>query len=122
MRIRRTAIFIFAMLFMVSIMSVHCLAATKYWKLRYVKGGPASVQGENWSATVKTTDDMICMAVTSLESGAEIGVYTDNGIQAIFSSTGSVATKSKKGIRVYAYAKFVKHGNATNWPQGKLVY
>ena len=102
--------------------SATCLAKTAYWKLRYVKNGPMSLQIYEWDTTVTATKDTTELSATNITNGAEIYVYTSNGITSIYKTTTATSVKTEKGAKIYAYVKYTKYGSSTNYPAGRLVY
>lgn len=102
--------------------SATCQAATASWKLRYVKGGPASLQIEEWSEIVTTTKTTTKMSVSNITDGATVFVYTSNGIGSVFSTEGSTSIKAEKNVKIYARARYGKYGDRTNYPKGTLSY
>lgn len=108
-------------LFLGDIMSVE--AASSGWSLRYLKGAPSSENVLSWETYVTTTSNTTTIRVDSISGGAEVFMYTNNGIAALGRSAGaSMSTPAKKGVRIYAYVKYNNCGSSTNYPSGTLVY
>lgn len=102
--------------------STTCLAETSYWKLRYVKNGPMSLQIYEWDTTVTATKDTTELSATNITNGAEIYVHTSNGITSLYKTATATSVKTKKGTSIYAFVKYTKYGSSTNYPAGRLVY
>ncbi len=96
-------------------------AASTGWKLRYIKGAPNSENVLSWNRSVTTTQNYITMSAT-VSGGAEIYVYTSNGIASLFTSTGATSVSSVAYTRIYATAKYVNYGTTTNYSNGTLDY
>ncbi len=103
--------------------AVDAQAATANWNLRYVKHAPNTEQKLSWYAKASTTSTTTEIKINKIGSGARIGVYTSNGIAAIFRTTGSVkVTKRKKGQIILAQVKYECKGSSTNYSSGKFTY
>lgn len=98
-------------------------AATANWNIRYVKNAPAAEQKYSWNARVTTTSTTTEVKINKVGGGARIGIYTSNGMAAIFNGSGDIKiTKRKKGQLILAQVKYEYKGSSSNYPYGKLIY
>ncbi|SFO30167.1 hypothetical protein SAMN04487831_11756 [Pseudobutyrivibrio sp. UC1225] len=98
-------------------------AASAGWSLRYLKGAPTSENVMSWSKGATTVQTTTTMRVNNISHGAEVFVYTDNGISAFLSSNGaSASTQTRKGISVLGYVNFSNCGSGSNSPSGTFSY
>lgn len=92
------------------------------WSLRYIKGAPTSEYKTSWKTTVTTTRTETTMSVTKISGGAQLFIYTSNGISTLASTKVTTSVETKSGLSVYASVSYNEHGTATNYPSGTLTY
>lgn len=99
-------------------------AASSSWKLRYVYGAPTSEYVSCWHASVATTKKTTKATINKVGGGAQIFVYSSNGIASIFSTTGhtDVTTKDKIGKIIKLEVSYTKYGQSSNSPNGSFSY
>ncbi len=95
------------------------------WDLRYVKGAPTSEYKDSDEVWAEARGKANYMTVDSISGGASVWMKIDFGGSAngeTFSRKGqTMFANTPRGVLLSGHVHYVKYGNNTNYPKGRLV-